>query len=119
MSFFDPFGIKRRKREKLERLISPYLRPGDDELTKAALRLALTEKNFGRDGLGYSIIERELDLKPRAIYDLLLKLKDRGIESAARECEFYELSESLSEETDNTGSAEELLAALAEQNKNR
>lgn len=37
-SFSDPFGIKRRKREKMEQLIAPYVRPDDDELTKEALR---------------------------------------------------------------------------------
>ena len=107
MSFFDPFGIKRRKREKLERLIAPYVRPGDDELTKAALRLALTEKNFGRNGLGYYILERELKKNSGTIFDLLLKLKDRGLDSAARECEYYELPQSLSDTPDDSVAAEE------------
>lgn len=115
--FSDPFGIKRRRREKLERLIAPYVRPDDDELTKTALRLALTEKNFGRGGLGYFILERELKQESDVIFDLLLKLKERGLESAARECEYYDIPKSLYETPDDPAAAqEELLNAIMAQN---
>ena len=118
-SFSDPFGIKRRRREKLERMIAPYVRPGDDELTKAALRLAFTEKNFGRGGLGYFILERELKQESDVIFDLLLKLKERGLESAARECEYYDIPGSQYEtQEDQNAAYEEILAALEGRNKN-
>lgn len=60
----------------------------------------MTEKNFGRDGLGCLLLERELQQDSDVIFGLLLKLKERGLESAASEYEFYGVTEDDSSERD-------------------
>ena len=89
--FSDPFGFKRRKREKMERLIAPYVRPGDDELTRKAIYLALSDEFFGTSG--YNILQDDLGMEHHVIAATLLKLRDRGISSAAEMCEFMDFQE--------------------------
>ena len=89
-SFSDPFGIRRRKREEMERVIAPYVRPGDDELTKEAIHLALTTENFGRVGIGYCLFCEKLEMDRDEAEAMLLKLDERGIAPAIAVCKDLE-----------------------------
>ena len=117
---FDPFGTKKRKREEMERVIAPYVRPEDDELTKQAIHLALTNDNFPK--LGFCVLTDMLGVQRHVAAGLLLKLRDRGISSAAQVCEDLEITEKDTEEEPEGSAAAEAelyLHLLRESHKNR
>ena len=89
--FSDPFGFKRRKREKMECVIAPYVHPGDDELTKEAIHLALTAENFSKAGLGFCLFCEKLQMDSGEAEAMLLKLEERGIAPAIAICKDLEI----------------------------
>lgn len=109
-NLLDPFGIKRRKREKVERLIAPYVRPEDDELTQKIICLALTDEYF--DACGYDMLQDDFGMEDHVIAAMLLKLRDRGIESAAKICKFMNFQEEDLMTPEERVGQEELLAIL-------
>ena len=82
-NLFDPFGFGKRREE----LMAPYVRPSDNALTKKAIYLALTEKNFANGNTGVQILKNKLGKDEMTVKCMLLKLHRRGIASATSVCE--------------------------------
>ena len=105
LDLLDLFGIGKRRKE----LIAPYVRPSDNALTKKAIYLALTKRNFADGNTGVQILKEKLGKDEATVKCMMLKLHKRGIASATSVCE---IKGWLNDKGDEALSVDDLMSIL-------